>query len=90
MPWSYHDSRCLFFSNSADGLFFSKDSTCTGTTLAANSSCTIKVAFTPTATGAATGTATITASVTITGSPVALTGAGISCVRFSPTTWTPS
>jgi hypothetical protein len=64
--------------------------TCNGTTLAANSSCTIKVVFSPTATSAATGTVTISGSVTVTGSPVALTGTGISSVRFSPTTWAPS
>jgi hypothetical protein len=65
--------------------------TCTGTTLAANSTCTIKVAFTPTAPGAATGTATITGSLTVTGSPVALTGTGAAPVfKLSPATWSPT
>jgi hypothetical protein len=64
--------------------------TCTGTSLAANSSCTIKVVFAPTAVGAATGTVTITGSVPVTGSPVALTGTGTSAVSFTPATWTPS
>jgi hypothetical protein len=48
-----------------------------GTTLGAGASCTIKVAFAPTAVGAASGTVTITANVTVTGSPVSLTGTGL-------------
>ena len=47
-----------------------------GTTLAAASTCTIGVVFSPTSTGAKTGTAAIAASVTVTGSPVSLTGTG--------------
>ncbi len=53
--------------------------TCT-TTLAAGTSCTINVVFSPTAVGAATGTATITSSITVNGSPVALSGTGIAPV----------
>ncbi len=49
-----------------------------GATLAANTSCTINVVFTPTATGPATGTVTITAAgVGVVNSPVALTGTGV-------------
>ena len=47
-----------------------------GATLAAASTCTINVVFSPTSTGAKTGTVAITASVSVTGSPVALTGSG--------------
>jgi hypothetical protein len=47
-----------------------------GATLAAATTCTINVVFSPTATGAASGTATITANVAVSGSPVALTGTG--------------
>jgi hypothetical protein len=50
------------------------------TTLAAGANCTVKVAFAPTVTGAAAGTATFTANVTVGGSPVNLTGAGITPV----------
>jgi hypothetical protein len=46
-------------------------------TLAANSTCTINVVFTPTAAVASNGTATVAASVAVTGSPVALTGTGV-------------
>ncbi len=52
-------------------------------TLAANSSCTISVTFTPTATGATPGSVTISASVGVTNSPVALTGTGVAA--FSAT-----
>ena len=64
-----------------------------GTTLAAATTCTINVVFSPTALGAATGSATITASVAITGSPVTLTGSGVANVRsasLTPATWTVS
>ncbi len=52
--------------------------TCAGTTLAANSVCTINIVFTPTVAGPVTptGSVTITANVPIVGSPVALTGNG--------------
>jgi hypothetical protein len=50
--------------------------TCT-TTLAAATSCTINVVFSPTAAVTSNGTATITANVTVTGSPVTLTGTGV-------------
>ncbi len=51
-----------------------------GATLAAGATCTIRVLFSPTATGAATGTLAITGSVTVTGSPVSLTGTGLAAV----------
>jgi len=47
-----------------------------GATLAAATTCTINVVFSPTSAGAATGTATITANVAVSGSPVSLTGTG--------------
>jgi hypothetical protein len=64
-----------------------------GATLAAAATCTINVAFSPTAVGAATGTATITGNVTVTGSPVSLSGTGIARVvaaTLTPTTWSVS
>jgi hypothetical protein len=51
-----------------------------GATLAGGASCTIRVVFSPTATGAATGTLAITGSVAVTGSPVSLSGTGIAAV----------
>jgi len=51
-----------------------------GATLAAATSCTINIVFSPTTTGAKTGTVTITASVAVTGSPVSLSGNGITPV----------
>jgi hypothetical protein len=68
---------------------FSRTGGTCGTTLAAASSCTIFVTYSPTAIGAATGTATITASVAVTGAPVTLTGTGIAAViaaTLAPTT----
>jgi len=64
-----------------------------GATLAAGSTCTITVVFSPTSTGAKTGTATIGASVVVTGSPVSLTGTGTAAVvsaTLTPTSWTVS
>jgi hypothetical protein len=64
-----------------------------GATLAAGSTCTINVVFSPTALGAANGTVTITANVPITGSPVQLTGTGVARVvsaTLTPTSWTVS
>jgi hypothetical protein len=64
-----------------------------GTTLAAASTCTINVVFSPTAAGGATGTATVTGSVTVSGSPVSLTGTGVAPIvaaTLTPTTWSPS
>jgi hypothetical protein len=58
--------------------------TCTAT-LAAVSTCTINIVFSPTATGAAPGTATITGSAAVTGSPVALTGTGATASTASVT-----
>jgi hypothetical protein len=58
-------------------------STCTAT-LAAGSTCTINIVFTPAGPGPATGSATITGgNATVTGSPVALSGTG-----FAPATVT--
>jgi hypothetical protein len=57
-----------------------------GTTLAAASTCTINVVFSPTAVGAATGTATITGSVTVSGSPVSLTGTGTTAAAIANVT----
>jgi hypothetical protein len=53
--------------------------TCTAT-LAAGATCTINVVFSPTATGSVPGTLTITANVPVAGSPVALSGTGVSAV----------
>ncbi len=80
-------------------LFTQAGGTCT-TTLAApvapatSTTCTIIVAFTPTAPGAVTGqTATIFANVLVTNSPVPLTGTGVAPVvaaTLTPATWTVS
>jgi hypothetical protein len=58
--------------------------TCTAT-LAANSTCTINVVFTPTALGTVNATLTIAASVPVTGSPVPLSGTGVAPARVSVT-----
>jgi hypothetical protein len=74
----------------SSAVFTRTGGTCTAT-LAAGTTCTINVAFTPAAIGAATGTLTITANVVVTGSPVALSGTGIAAVvsaTLTPTTWT--
>jgi hypothetical protein len=66
--------------------------TCT-TTLAANTSCTITVAFTPSTAGAATATLAIGANVPVTGSPVGLSGTGVAAVTsatLTPATWSPT
>jgi hypothetical protein len=55
------------------------------TTLAAGANCTIFVRFSPTASGPANGTVTITSNATVTGSPVTLTGTGVSRVAAAPT-----
>jgi hypothetical protein len=60
-----------------------------GATLAAGASCTINVVFSPTATGLVSSTLTITSNVAITGSPVTLTGTGVTAVvsaTLTPTT----
>ncbi len=67
------------FSRVTTGAFPAGAPNC-GTTLAAGSNCTVKVAFTPTAVGPANGTATFTANVTVSGSPVTLTGTGVAAV----------
>ena len=72
--------------------FTNTGGTC-GATLAAASTCTITVAFSPTALGAAAGTVTIAGSVAVAGSPVALSGTGIAAVKtaaLAPTSWTVS
>ncbi len=51
-----------------------------GATLAAASTCTINVVFQPTAVQAYSGTLTITGNVAVTGSPVSLTGNGVTAV----------
>jgi hypothetical protein len=51
-----------------------------GATLAAGTTCTITVVFSPTATGLVNATLPITASVTVTGSPVSLSGTGVAAV----------
>jgi hypothetical protein len=64
-----------------------------GTTLLAGATCTINVVFAPTTTGAKTGTVTITANVTVAGSPVGLSGTGVTgsvAANLTPTSWTPS
>jgi len=58
-----------------------------GATLAGGTSCTINVAFKPTAPGAANGNLTLTASVSVVGSPVALSGTGVLSASLSPATW---
>jgi hypothetical protein len=63
--------------------------TCGATLSVAAGTCTITVVFSPTVTGAATGSVTVTANVPITGSPVALNGAGVADViaaTLTPTT----
>jgi hypothetical protein len=70
--------------------YASTGGTC-GATLGAGSTCTISVAFSPTATGAAAGTVSITGSVAVNGSPVALSGTGIAVVKtaaLTPASWT--
>ena len=52
-----------------------------GATLAANNSCTINLAFTPTSATSFTGSVNVTANVTVNGSPVTLTGTGVAATR---------
>jgi len=59
---------------------FSRSGGSCGTTLNAGATCTIGVVFSPATTGPATGSVNITASVGVAGSPVSLTGAGITQV----------
>jgi hypothetical protein len=58
--------------------------TCTAT-LAVGANCTILIRFSPTASGPANGSVTITSNATVTGSPVTLTGTGVSRVGAAPT-----
>jgi hypothetical protein len=63
------------------------------TTLNQGVTCTINVVFTPTALGAASGTLSIFANVLVTGSPVGLSGTGVTPVlsaSLTPATWTVS
>jgi hypothetical protein len=50
-------------------------------TLAANSTCTINVVFSPTAVQTYSGTVGITAALTVNGSPISLSGTGVAAVR---------
>ena len=64
-----------------------------GATLAANSTCTINVVFSPTAQVTTNATLTITANVVVTGSPVGLSGTGVAAViaaSLTPPSWTTS
>jgi len=64
-----------------------------GAVLAAGASCTITVTFSPTSTGAKAGTVTITANVPVSGSPVALSGTGVTGIvaaTLAPASWTTS
>jgi hypothetical protein len=61
-----------------------------GTSLTASNSCTINVVFTPTATGSVDATLSITGNATVIGSPVSLSGNGITPVvsaSLAPATW---
>lgn len=62
-------------------------------TLAASSTCTINVVFSPTAAGAVNATLTITGNAAVTNSPVALSGTGVASVvsaTLTPSSWTVS
>jgi hypothetical protein len=61
---------------------FAQTNTC-GATLAANSSCSLNVTFTPTATGSRAGTLTITDSAATSPNVVSLTGAGVTPGQLS-------
>jgi len=93
-------SRTLTLGNTGNGSLtginvavtspFSRTGGTCGATLAAGTTCSIIVVFSPTVTGPATGTATITGNVAVTGSPVSLTGTGIADVvsaTLTPTSW---
>jgi hypothetical protein len=70
---------------------FSRAGGTCGATLAAGTTCTINVTYSPAAVGPSSGSVTITANVAVAGSPVSLTGTGIAVVKtvtFTPTTWT--
>jgi hypothetical protein len=67
---------------------FSRTTNC-GATLASGATCTVTVAFAPTAATSYTGSLAITSSVTVSGAPVALSGTGTAPVRtfsVTPTT----
>jgi len=67
---------------------FAQTNTC-GTSLAAGSSCTISVKFSPTATGLRSGTLSIADSATGSPQQVSLSGTGIAAAAsISPATWT--
>lgn len=57
-------------------------------TLAARATCTIVVAFAPTAVGAASGTLTVNDTAANSPQTMQLAGTGIAAVSFSPATWT--
>ncbi len=75
----------------SSAVFSRAGGTC-GATLAAGTTCTITVTFSPVAPpGAASGTLSIAASVAVAGSPVALSGTGVAAVTgatLTPATWT--
>ena len=74
----------------SSAVFSRAGGTC-GATLARNATCTISVVFTPKALGAASGTLAIFADVLVAGSPVRLTGTGVSpkiSAALTPATWT--
>jgi hypothetical protein len=67
--------------------------TCSATLTPAAATCTINVRFTPTALGTVNATLAIAANVAVTGSPVTLTGNGVTAAfgaTLTPATWTPS
>jgi Bacterial Ig domain len=62
-----------------------------GTTLTPAATCTIAVVFAPTASGLVSATLNVTANVAVTGSPVSLSGTGVTPVvsaTLTPTIWT--
>ena len=71
--------------------FTQSGGSCTGT-LAAGSTCTITVVFSPTALGPAAGTVTVNANVPVSGSPAGLSGTGVArgtvSIVVNPTTIT--
>jgi hypothetical protein len=68
--------------------------TCGATLTVAAGTCTINVVFSPTAAGGAAGSVTITANVAVTGSPVSLSGTGVTPTGLSasltPASWSPT
>jgi len=71
------------FTGANPGDFAISSNTC-GTTIAASSSCTIGVAFAPTATGARSASLTLTDSATNSPQSVTLTGTGVAAIKLMP------